>query len=207
MIRRRASLAMLMGLVAIIAVGLAAMKVATDGVALGVIITSLTTLLIAMVGAQVRRERAAWVGFSMFGWAYLLALAIPMLLPHLIQSLEMNDMARLQIDGPVIQCVGWLHPELPEPGPPPYEFRSISNRVKTNGSILTPEEDELYDNFLGRVASYKGRLHTQSCARWIGLAIQGLAFAGIGALIGHLVDDRYSPAGSSPATETFILTG
>lgn len=69
----RLSLSGLMGLVAVSAIGLAAMKAgsaAASGVATGIMVTSLA---VASLGAMVRTSPAApWRGFAVFGGAYFI---------------------------------------------------------------------------------------------------------------------------------------
>jgi hypothetical protein len=69
--RRRASLITLMGLVAVVAVGLAAMKFATEWMMKGSMAIGFVALLVGTLGAAVRRS-GSWIGFALFGWTYAL---------------------------------------------------------------------------------------------------------------------------------------
>ena len=101
---------MLMGLVAVLAVGLVAMKVATETMMRAAFAFGLLTLLIGTLGAIVRR-RGAWIGFALFGWAYtLVALLTP--IQDVIE-------AELRVSEPIEYLIDWLHPEPPGTGDEP----------------------------------------------------------------------------------------
>lgn len=77
--RYRLSLAALMGVVALIAVGVAALRSSTAIWAALVILLALGTVCGATVGAVLRRgpDRGPWLGFAVFGWAYFLMTLSP----------------------------------------------------------------------------------------------------------------------------------
>jgi hypothetical protein len=72
----RFSIAGLMGAVLVAAVGLAALKNATETWAGAMLLLTCGTLALAVVGAIYRKgvQRAWWLGFSLFGWGYLVLL-------------------------------------------------------------------------------------------------------------------------------------
>jgi hypothetical protein len=204
--RRRVGLAQFMAIIAVLAVGLAAMKVATEDAARVVVLASVVALLVGIVGVIVRRERAAWVGFSIFGWGYLLVLLVPILLPHLMLSqLDQSYVTRLSIDGPVANFADWLHPDMPAPTSVitfNYDIDpSTNNWAKWDGNVFSPltsaEWKVVNDYQAQKNAADQYRLRARSCATWIGLAFQGIAFAFIGASFGHLLSDRRATANSS----------
>jgi hypothetical protein len=73
--RFRISIAGLMAVVLFISVGFVALRYASDEWAGIVTMLALGILTLAIVGAIYRRgaRRAAWVGFALFGWVYLLS--------------------------------------------------------------------------------------------------------------------------------------
>ena len=190
----RVNLAMLMGLVAVLAVGLAAMKVATDGVVQWILLGSTIALLLGSVAALVRR-RGTWIGFSVFGWGYLAILAAPFLLHVIVPDLDPADLARLRIDGPVADAANRLHSVTPGPVRP-FDYTSdrssgkpILYRVRPTGMVpLTPAEFKAVVAYTDSYATHEHQLRAASCATWIGLAFQGLAFASLGAVAGQLLD-------------------
>jgi hypothetical protein len=202
----RAGLAQLMGLIAVVSLGLAAMKVASFLVATAVVLASVTALLVGMVGARVRQKRAAWVGFSLFGWGYVVILLIPMLLPL---AIPLNDAAAVrqswaEINQPIDQCILLLHPDLSEPSQPFEVFFDTNGQTKLNTTRLplTPDESKLFDSYLHDQALCDERLRARACAKLIALAIQGVAFAFIGAAVGHFLDDRSRTTGNPPEAPT-----
>jgi hypothetical protein len=85
--RGHLTLKRLMIVVAVIGVGVAALFRPTKGWAVALPVLFLTMLLTAILGIWLRRghERAYWVGFALFGWAYL----IPVYLWH--EDIIIND--------------------------------------------------------------------------------------------------------------------
>lgn len=77
--RFRFSIASLLGVVLFIAVALAALRASTDIWDSGMLGLDLLILLTAVLLSVHRtdRERAYWLGFSLFGWVYLLVSLIP----------------------------------------------------------------------------------------------------------------------------------
>jgi hypothetical protein len=79
MTRLRFSIASLLGLVLFLAVGLAALREATDLCDSAVFTTTLGLLLVSVLLAvhRTQRRRAFWFGFALFGWAALVASLVP----------------------------------------------------------------------------------------------------------------------------------
>jgi hypothetical protein len=77
--RFRFSIASLLGVVLFAALALAALRAATDAWDSGVFTTTVLIFLVALLltvhGTE--RRRAYWLGFALFGWAYLAASLIP----------------------------------------------------------------------------------------------------------------------------------
>ena len=79
MARPRFTIAGLLGMVVFLAVGLAALRAATDAWDSGVFGVTLTLLLTSLLLAvhRTERRRAYWIGFALFGWAYLVMSLVP----------------------------------------------------------------------------------------------------------------------------------
>jgi hypothetical protein len=77
--RIRFTIASLLGVVVFVAVAFAALREATDLWDSGVFNLTLLTLLSAVLLAThcTDRKRASWLGFALFGWAYLVASLVP----------------------------------------------------------------------------------------------------------------------------------
>lgn len=77
--RFRSSIAGLLGVVLFIAVALAALRASTDAWESGVLGLTLLILLSAILLAthRIDRQRAYWLGFSLFGWVYLITSLVP----------------------------------------------------------------------------------------------------------------------------------
>jgi hypothetical protein len=77
--RFRFSIAGLLGVVLFVSIALAALRASTDAWDSGVLGLALLILLTATLLAVHRtdRERAYWLGFALFGWAYLVTSLIP----------------------------------------------------------------------------------------------------------------------------------
>jgi hypothetical protein len=75
----RFSIASLLVLVLFVAIGFAGLRAATDAWDSGVLASTLLALLLALLLAVHRtgQARAYWVGFALFGWAYLIATLVP----------------------------------------------------------------------------------------------------------------------------------
>ncbi len=118
-----------MAVVAVLAVGLAAMRVASDAATRATFAVALVALLVGTLGAIVRRRREAWIGFALFGWAYV---AIALVNP--IREAVADD---LPVGKIVDRVVGWLHPDLPRPPMPSF------------GGQIIPEGDGEYVKWVG----------------------------------------------------------
>lgn len=122
-------------------------------------------------------------------------LGVTRLGPYVIPNLDSTSWNKVQINGLVDSATNWLYPELPL-RLPPFAYTSDSStgkpilyRVNPTGmSPLTPDEFKEVVAYTDRFATREHRLQAASCAYWIGLAFQGLAFASLGAVAGHLLD-------------------
>jgi hypothetical protein len=89
MARIRFSLATLMAIVLLAALGLVALRNASALWANATFTATLTLLLCAVLGLILRRHhaRAFWLGFALFGWTYVLLVNAPWLQTHLASRL------------------------------------------------------------------------------------------------------------------------
>jgi hypothetical protein len=210
--RRRASLAMLMGVVAVLAVGLAAMKVATSESSRAVFGLGFLALLVGTLGALVRsRGRAAWIGFALFGWVYALVLLVPPLRDAIA--------AELPGEGPLEEVVDLIQPPLAMPAEPAFYLPSEANVRKGEDGryhytapggqnvLLAPQEAKQWEAYLGRLDAFEARRESARQARRIALTFLGLVFAVLGAATGQALEDRSTNTGASPATGTSNLPG
>ncbi|HEV3116941.1 MAG TPA: FG-GAP-like repeat-containing protein, partial [Gemmataceae bacterium] len=85
MIRPRFSIASLLGIVVFLAVALAALREATELCDSALFSAAVALLLVSVLLGVYRteRKRAFWLGFALFGWAYL----VLTLVPHIEQRL------------------------------------------------------------------------------------------------------------------------
>jgi hypothetical protein len=194
----KVSLTQLMALILVLAVGLATMKAATEWAVRCVLLGSVLVLLIAMVGAIVRKRRAPWVGFSVFAWGYVLVLVVTEYVQ--LTSTATGLSIPLRIDGPMMDFTNWLH-VLPYPQEPfvyqrvwntstiPYtsELKGLDFQNQYT-IVLTPQQAKLAEEHSARLESWRQSVTNGTAACWIGLAFQGLAFASLGAVAGHLLD-------------------
>ena len=90
----RFSLAGSLWFVALLALGFAAVREASDFWVGATYLVTLGLLCASVLGAVLERGRggAWWLGFALFGWAYLLAPSVPGLAPS--PSLPSDDLAR-----------------------------------------------------------------------------------------------------------------
>jgi hypothetical protein len=209
--KRRASLAMLMGLVAILAVGLAAIKVATAEASRAVFGSGLLVLLVGTLGSLVRRQgRASWIGFALFGWAYALVLLVP--------SLREAVAAELPGVGPLGEVVDLIHPPLASPAIPAFYLPPGAAVEKSNKGgyqysigfttvYFTPPMVKQWEAYLGLKSAFDARVEIAHQARRIALSFLGLAFAFLGAAAGHALDDRTANSGATSAAGPSTSTG
>src|ERR1700730_17908009 len=86
--RFRFSIASLLGLVVFVAIAVAALRAASDSWDSALFTTTLAMLLVSVLLTvhSVERKRAFWVGFCLFGWAYLVASLVPQVEPRLVTT-------------------------------------------------------------------------------------------------------------------------
>jgi hypothetical protein len=135
--RFRISIAGLLGVVLFIAVALAALLASTpawDSGTLGLTSLSLLTAVLLAVHRTDRR-RAFWLGFGLFGWAYLVASLIPPIGSRLPTTIGLAFIDS-KIPG---RQTSWVVPLLPYPGT--YTNTYVASPVQ--GYVITPQANDL----------------------------------------------------------------
>ena len=195
--RRRVGLAQLMALIVVLAVGLAAIRVATVGMTRAVVYLGLLALIVATVRVAVRpgTDRPGWIGAVVFGWCYALLL---MPIPHInggrSPNMDRDDLTEVwQIDGPIVEAALFFHPLLPEPTEPPsppgtlYDA-STNSYTKDIGNgargPFSPAELKAQADFKVLRQQFSDRIDLAKRAHVIGLMLQGIAFTFVGAIVG-----------------------
>ncbi len=207
--RGRLGLAPLMALIAALALGLAAMKAATDLAAGLSLLGSSTLLLLGTLGAILRNDRAAWIGFALFGWAYVgFAAGMPMVV--ILSGSQDNE--AIWAFWPIEKTVEWaadrLHPNVAFVYPPvvAYNVRREGGRyyrsIQPGGELSFSDQDRrIVDDYLDHRARYEAWQRSAFNATRAGLAFQGLFFAGFGALAGQHLGRDPAPRPGPPSRE------
>jgi len=192
-----------MALIGVIALGLAAMRAGTPLAAGAAFNASLLAFLVSTLGAMVRRGEPAWVGFSLFGWTYLLMAFVPPLMvetPGLLTTQLVLGLAeRLQ------------PPRGTEPLPPifknkralalntPSMLRSPENFTRSSSIRLelTSAESIALDAYHAQLKAYQNatlRFSEQlNQAYRAGQSFFAIIFAAGGAILGRVIATQRRP--------------
>ena len=193
--RRHFTLALLMAAVAVIAVGLGAMRAASPLIAQAAFTGASFTLLVGILGSRVRRGEPGWAGFSLFGWGYMLFAFVPHIAayaPGLITASLLDSFAVT------------LHPDVGPPPPRPAFSAALLSKysdpsvldVPRNFPPNDPDLAALSPADLALMAPYHARITAhlnavalmevrRSSAPPIGHCFLALAFGLIGAFLGR----------------------
>jgi hypothetical protein len=194
----RANLAMLMGLVALIAIGLGLMRSPSDVAVSACYSVMLIALSIGLLGSILRRD-GAFVGFTVFGWLHASLTLIPVD--------KLLDLPVLPTIGIVDALADRLIPRPPDPPPLPPQVSLASHGYAVfEGNSWrepTPKEQKIVD----QVESWKQaldevRFKLLPNAQRIGYMAMTFLIATVGAMIGKLVESRPGRASILPADET-----
>jgi hypothetical protein len=194
----RYTLASVLALVGVLAVGLAAIR---DGSHLAdkvVFTLVLAALSVGLLAAIVLRRDGAWTGFSLFGWGYALLAFVPPInaeiAPHLLTTTPIDDL------------VTRLHSfRRAEPSPPALNSRFIErigglenvptlSKINHSRSLLSPSEEKALD-------AYQDQFYNFCVQRWaaeekevnarrIAHALLTLLLALVGAGLGRALASR-----------------
>jgi hypothetical protein len=193
-----------MVLIVVLAAGLAAMKVATLELAQVSWILMLIALLLGTLGAIVRRDREAWIGFSLFGWAYVVVALVPSIRSEIDPIPKADKLVDAWIVAPI-------HPPVPQsPNPLPFLLQKeegVYFKAPLGGGIReqfqpTPAEASAIDAYLDAMDAARERGGRAWIARTIFYSFAGLAFALVGAVAGKALSQRPTPPGTTSSTPT-----
>jgi hypothetical protein len=213
---KRISILGLMAVVALLGVGLAAMR---DGSALAENAASLGLFLalgLGLIGAIVRRGSPAWVGFTVLAGAYTLTSYVPESEGGAISRGMQVACDRFGLDTFLNALTDRLYEMPAEPSRRPFAVMTGPNgeMLRQEGSRVVP----LTDLELAELRSYEAR--RRAYASWyattrsrreraveIGHVLTALLLGGVGSLAGRLLaipnpsPREPAPAGIRPATE------
>jgi len=190
------SLAFLMALIGVIAVGLAAMRHGSLPAIRATFTLTFLMLLIGLLGAIVRRGEPAWIGFALFGWSFVLLTYVPAV---------QTDFGIYFPAAPLCQdLAARLHPPAgPAPNPPDLNTQfMVAIHDITNVTIpgflekhdprrasLSPAEEEALDAYIDQLKNYKAQVSAidirRTYAQEIGQRLFVLVFGLAGAFLGR----------------------
>jgi hypothetical protein len=182
---RRFTVTNLLVLIALVGVGLGAMRDGSEWTTKAVYTLTLLALLVGLLGAIVRRQRAAWVGFALFGWTY----AAVVLIPPVKTELQPYLLATSLMD----QAVDRLLNLPPSPG----ELPKSPIMYEVNGK-LTEASKVAFDEWNRMVQEYNKAAISRSSitfppraridyAKPIGNLFLALIFGFVGAILGRFM--------------------
>jgi hypothetical protein len=196
----RFTVANILALVAALAAGMAALRDGSDLALRAVYTLTLVVLFVGLLGALVRREKAGWIGFALFGWGYALLACVPAIEGAIEPTLLTTSLFQVLVE----------HSLGIPPDPKPLRFEALvvmspqvgtektseGYRKQVDGQSLplSKEESRLLDDYLNRSearsSAYK-KLETRlSNSTRIGHLSFCLAFATAGAVLGRVLADR-----------------
>jgi hypothetical protein len=214
--RRRGNLTMLMGLVAVVALGLGMMKYAANWLARGVVLAALVCLLFVTIAAIVRRRgQATWIGTAVFGWGYCLLILTALFVHVFVTDTHGNPLHDWWMDDLARPIADRFHPEPPFPADPFLHTTTVHNpknpgptKVVDDKEIpFTPDDLKAQAEYDARRDLYNRWGDSVQNATMIGLTIQGTAFALIGGATGRVLSDRSTTADETPGAEPSTSTG
>lgn len=191
--KRRFSLAELLAIVAVAALGLAAMR---DGSRMSLLITyslAMGSLFVATLAALVRaKPLGAWVGFAVFGWGSYLVTCVPALNPNDAQT-PVNELTEAVVD--------WLQPMPAVPNEVANSPRGlvtpwdVAQSMEFEASVKEAELPPAVSSYLSK---FRARFVKLNNARAIARLIACLLIALAGSLIGRFLASRREPAPPAP---------
>jgi hypothetical protein len=133
MFRLRASMAMMLTVVGLTAVGFAALRVSSRLWACVCVSSAILALVVSIAGIIYRRgsTRAFWVGFALFGWTYLIVSLGPA---------PLNAWRELLVTAPILSILEDQMLDVPTPTmrPPPSATLTPAARRSLTFTELTP---------------------------------------------------------------------
>ncbi len=158
----RFTVANILALIAVLAVGLAAMRDGSDLTERAAFSLMLVALFVGLVGAIVRRSEGAWVGFAICGWGYALLAFVPAIsrevAPHLLTTEPLDGLVKRlsppaakppaipQLNSQYMTMIGSMENLSMSGGGSPGNFHR---------SLLSPDEQKTLDDYLARYQTYQ----------------------------------------------------
>jgi hypothetical protein len=193
---RRISIAELLGFIAVLAVGFAAMRDGSPPVFCAAYTITLVALLIALLGAWVgTRPRGAWCGFAVFGWAYFLITFIPALNETIGRDLPTAGL---------FQGIGVRFHRLPDIPPSLPSGPGINTHEAALQLSMKSPPDPVAQAFLKRIGDYELRVGN---SEWTGHLLVCWSCGLLGSIIGRVLAGRRfsSPAHRQSGHEDLAL--
>jgi hypothetical protein len=199
---RRIRLAGALGLLAILAFELAAMRGESDLWHSAVFTLTLAVLSVASLGALLKRGRGpGWVGFAVFGWIYFLAVAgagSELITTHALDGIysAVFPPPKLPIvDGKQLtteEINRWTTGLAPDPDPQRIgPADAVDLRLRTTGLALDPDPQSPEADYVFRTTRHVVlRDKFTSIGNWFLCVVSGF----FGVLAGVALDPRRSPA-------------
>jgi hypothetical protein len=183
----RFTLSSLIVLVAVLGLGMAAMRSGSDLAKRLVFNVMLASLFIGLLGALVSRG-GAWVGFSLFGWGFAALTFVPPIRDTFGARLFTTNLAEQAID----RIYGL---------PPDSDPDTLERALHANPGMSTPEFKRLLDRLdsqrMSRDKLFQPIRYKYSNSIEVFRIISVLVFALVGAVLGRLLSPRRAPAGDA----------
>jgi hypothetical protein len=195
----RFTVANVLVLIGVLAAGLAAMRDGSDLAAQTVFTLTLASLFVGLLGAIVCRGSAAWAGFALFGWGYMLSACL--------SPLKDQIQPRLLTTALLAGFSERLQNLPPKPQDPPFQQAGKNGNI--NGKIvdgqwvpMTPEEIQIHGTYLAESRYYWSQYNAKGNqihnSRQIGHLLLSLIFALIGAVLGRFLAIRCRSSATTP---------
>lgn len=191
---RRFTLRTTLALIALAALGMAAMRVASPLMVQAAFSAMMGALAVGLIGMIVWRKEPAWVGFAVFGWLYASLTFMPPMKDEFANRLLSTPAVEWAVDR--IRSV----PSRPEH--PPFGFSetatninkrvgsTLKKRVGSTLVALSPEEDRLVQSYRTQFFARQNAIVDEALydrTRQIGTCLFGIVAAFMGGLSGRLL--------------------
>jgi len=203
----RVPLALFMALIGVLALELAAMRVASSLASTAAFNLTLLVLLIGLLGALMRRGEGGWTGFALFGWSYAMFSFVPAFqqnTPGLLTAILLDDLAA-KLHAPSLPTLNVQFLKVVGDPSNLLKYRKgSSDRTIHEGSPftfdsrLTEADETALDAYITKYDLYKqtvdlaGERRIRACQ--VGQSLSILVLALVGAFLGKLIGLRRKPA-------------
>jgi hypothetical protein len=181
-------------LIGVLAAGMTAMRNGSDLATRAIFTLTLGILLVGLLGSIVCRRHAAWVGFALFGWAYLIATCVPPMAATIRHRLLTEKLLEIFVEH--------MYEIPPSPGhllfPVEQHGNSYMKVVDGQRVPLTAAETKAFTDFTTQVNDRNLRINAMGIeiqnAQQIGAMLVSLIFALVGAGVGQFLAARCRPS-------------